>query len=334
MKKKRKKVLLIFLLILIVVSLYGINRNSKVQIADTTDQYLQQCGIHEYSISELADYRKKKIEVSEVTVTEEEIAEYINTVMESCAYMQPMENKTIVELGDFVYVSYSVYENGIEVNKVQDDVLKVGAGYYDVQFEEWLIGKEVGQEFIENARDDTSDKEHTYRIVINSIQEYVTYSLDDSFVQENLGLQSVDEFYEQTEKTLLKEKKGHMQKEAEKKLLEILVDESEIQFNEKEIAEYAKRIIQNYSQLAYIYNMDLEEYYKSQLSLNKTKFYEMCYDEARTEIGSELIVGAIAYNEDISLSNAEILQCQKEGDEIKAKQNLLKKKVIHILKEE
>lgn len=62
-------------------------------------------------------------------------------------------------------------------------------------------------------------------------------------------------------------------------LLKEIIHSSEFDIDEKEIAKYSVDIVNNYQELAYLHDMELEDYYKEVLHYrNKEEFFDSCYD--------------------------------------------------------
>lgn len=330
MQKRNCYIIFFTILLLIGVVIFQIpNGNTPIIISGITKDYLKECGITNYKIVSFGEYQGKKLEIPQPIIEDEEIRKYIEVLMEAYAHMEPIKNRNTVQTGDFVYVSYREFCEDKEINIVSGDVLKVGAGYYNPTFEELLPGAIVGQEFTKELHIGDEDgilQKHTYYITINSIQKYVTYELNETFVKDKLGLSSVQMFYEEAKKKLFQEKQKELYHKAESEWLMELIENTEIVFDEQEVALYAKKIVEEYSELAYIYNMSLEEYHTTQMNLNETQFYEHCYEEARLELEAEMIIGIIGAREKIKIADNEIENSGTTG------QQLLKEKVLQLFK--
>lgn len=336
MRKKQKFIIgIIFTLLAIVVLVFlVVDKEKNYTISDYTVNYLKECGISNYEIKEIPYYKSKKLVEKPVKISDEQVQEYIDTIVESYAYMQPVTDRTEVEEGDFVYVSYAVFSAGECMKEVSGDVLKVGSGYYDREFEELLPGAVVGKSFDKSIYSEENKQEQNYKVTVDSIQEYVTYELNDQFAQEKLNVSTAKEYYNLAEEKLLNEERAIVRQQAENELLEDLIVNSKIQFSEEEIATYAKQIVEKYNQLAYISQMNLQEYYTQKLKLNEQEFYEKCYNEAKSEVSKDVIIGVIAEQENIVVSEQEIqdyLQQEDENaDEIDIAQYILQSKVMNL----
>lgn len=308
------------------------NKYEDYAIPDCTKRYMEYCGISTYNIQKLGNYEKLRLEVADVSVSDREISDNIADLLESYAYTEPVEDRITVVDGDFVTISYEVYEGKNLINNVSGDMLKVGAGYYNEDIESELVGKNIGDTFEIIINDVTDNKEKILNVTVNSIQKFVTFSLqDENFLNNVLGYSSEDELKNAVKEQIRQTKESEAQSEAEHKLLLKIIDDSDIEFNEKEVAEYAKQQVELYEQIASANNLSLEEYYTQNLKLNIEEFYQKCYNDAEEELAEELVIGAIAELENIQVED-EVPEKESEltweeiiQNNVKNQQNLRKK---------
>lgn len=316
-------------------------KNADVKIPDCTNKYMEYCNIKHYDISKLGKYKNKKLTVKNEGISDEEKTEYINNLLESYAYMEPICDRTVVENGDFVDISYRVYEGEEIVNEVSGDSLKVGAGYYNNEIEKTLIGKNVGDIYNIEIISDNGNQQR-YEITIDEIKQYITFSLDDeNFVKNTLGYSSKQEALAEITSKLQEQKEQEETDLAEEKLLLEVAEDSDIEFDEDELAIYAKQLVEQYNQLAYVNDMPLEEYYTEKMKLSENEFYEKCYQTAKESLEKELIAGAIALQENISVSDKEISEYKEkitededEYTDALIEQKLLKEKVMKVFEKD
>lgn len=329
LKHIKKTFVLLFIMLLLCSC--GISDKDYI-IPDCTKSYMDYCGITKFEIVEIGKYDNLKLDVNAVTVLDEEVSDNIVDLLESYAYMEPVQDRNTVIEGDFVSISYDVCLENEVINTVSGDSLKVGAGYYDEEIESGLIDKKVGEMFSMQTIDDETGKELMLNIKVDSIQKFITFSLDDAeFLNDVLGYSSEDELKNAVKEQIRQTKEAEAQSEAEHKLLLKIIDDSDIEFNEKEVAEYAKQQVELYEQIASANNLSLEEYYTQNLKLNKEEFYQKCYNDAEEELAEELVVGAIAELENIQVEDevpekeSELTQEEIIQNNVKNQQNLRKK---------
>ena len=133
-------------------------------------------------MEKLGDY--EEIENIDIQVLSEEemnlaMEKRIVEELENASSFEIVHERNEVQKGDFVSITFSVYnEKNEEMNHVSKQILKVGAGYYDEQLEDVLVGKVVGKTYTEKLivppnvlRKELVGKEENFKIVVNSIME-------------------------------------------------------------------------------------------------------------------------------------------------------------------
>ena len=161
----------------------------------------------------MEDYSTIEIAQSAVEVTDEEVEEYMDSVV-SYATTSETVTEGVVEEGDNVNIAYSGVLEGEEepfdggTSEGYDVIL--GSGSFIDGFEEQIIGHEIGETFDinvtfpEDYTEELSGKNATFTITINYKTVTVVPELTDEFVksfsEENLDtvLNSVEELKEYT----------------------------------------------------------------------------------------------------------------------------------------
>lgn len=318
-KKKCSKILLVILCIFTVVTIrftyLSNDHEPDCGIQGNVKDYLEKNQITNCriitcpSISDL----KKKMSVSadqlNINVTESEVEEYIQRVMDSYDEIRELKNRKTVKNGDLVTVDYSVYYDGKKINQRNDDLVKVGSGNYDKHFEKALIGMKKNQIYERELMvpEDVDDQKmrnqkEKFKIKVTAINQYITYPLTDQFVKQNLEGNSVAEYKEYAKKKVEAEKSAVKKSQLEQELLLEISSECEFELDQHEVADYALAIVKKYEQLADLKGLSVEEYAKEN-GKNSEEFYQMCYQEAEDNIKKIILIGALADQENMQVQN-------------------------------
>ncbi len=133
-------------------------------------------------------------------------------------------------------MNFRVYCDGELVNEGNNEVLKVGAGYYGEEFEKALIGVELDKEYefeITVPKNDENKeyagKTETIIAKVTKIQYMQECVLDKKFVEENYGLQSVDAYYEYVEEVKYNHEELNIIKDKYDSIMEIRVEDIQCQ---------------------------------------------------------------------------------------------------------
>ena len=153
--------------------------------------------------------------------------------------------------------------------------------------------------------------------------------LTDEFVKTNYDLSSVDEFYRYLKETKELQLNQDAKMEAENQLFERAVQLCNYDLNEEEVLAVAIEIYDDYSNIAVASGVSVESYMQELLLIsNLDDVYEECYNEAEEKIKYELLIGAIAYRENI---NVEEDKCFFETEDINSESMEVMKSKINYL---
>lgn len=162
----------------------GLNADGKIE------------GANVLSALSLVDYKNITIPEDEVKVTEEEVEEEINSVLEGYKELSTDTDVEIVD-GDEVNIDYVGTVDGVEFEGGNSEGegydLTIGSGTFIDDFEEQLIGHKAGENvtvevtFPEDYsnNEDLAGKDAVFAVTINGIM--VAPELTDEFVEENLA---------------------------------------------------------------------------------------------------------------------------------------------------
>lgn len=271
-------------------------------------------------MEKLGDY--EEIENIDIQVLSEEemnlaMEKRIVEELENASSFEIVHERNEVQKGDFVSITFSVYnEKNEEMNHVSKQILKVGAGYYDEQLEDVLVGKVVGKTYTEKLivppnvlRKELVGKEENFKIVVNSIMECCQQELSQSFVKKFTEYKTVDEYKEAIRKQIKNEYQETCEMERKEHILEQLISKCEFYIDEDEIVAIAADIAGVAKQSAKINGMEFGEYINQLYGMTKGEYYEKLYEDAEKQIKTILLIGALAnkmnlkYNEDENIES-------------------------------
>lgn len=317
MKRHHTKSLFFLVIFLISCSACG---KSVVSIPHSIDIILTNNGIFSAEIISLDDFRTYRIDYDlldeeDVYVSDDEIRAYIDMQLESYAELIKITDRDIVQHGDVAIVSYIVILNGKIINEIDQDILMVGKGNYDQQFENALVGKYVGIPFSEELISPDGEK-MIFNITVESINKFKTYELTNEFVQQNMGIETVEKYYENCKKILQDEKLSVAKRKLEEAMLKKIIDKSKFELDKEEIARFSLQYVETEKQFAYVYGLDLEEYIEIILNEDREEFFQRCYEYGEDEIKKYLLIGGIFSELQYSITDDDIrFKCEQLGYE-------------------
>lgn len=266
--------------------------------------------------TKMADYSKyvtlgtyKGIEYTPVSVvvTDEEIQAEVDYFLQQMGDTEELTEGTVKD-GDTINLDYVGYVDGEAFEGGSTDgagtQLTIGSHSYIDDFEEQLIGHEVGEEGIEvnvtfpddykNQDGTTSElasKEATFVCTINSIYQ-TTYpeKLTDELVAANSSYDTVNSFMD----ALQMDYETYKQQQADKQnkatiILQVIDNATVTGYPEEDIQELTEKTIQGARESAEAYNMEFEDYLALMKDEEGNSYTEESYRQAAEDYIRELM---------------------------------------------
>jgi len=193
---------------------------------------------------EVKDYEGLKVPESKVEVTDEQVAEAIERFRERQGTLKKIEDRTVVNDGDYVLASIQAFEDGKPLSSTRPDdrLVEVSEralahGVFDV-----LKGAEVSKERrlaktygADYSQKDLAGKTIEWRATAKEIYRRELPTIDDDFAKD-LGDENLEAFRARVRKDLL----DHAQQEADARvrqgLLDLVIERNPVELPESLVA--------------------------------------------------------------------------------------------------
>lgn len=257
----------------------------------------------------LAPYTGLKAEKAVYSVSEENIQNSIHEQLSDYADYKSVSRASKTK--DWVYFDYTAKIDGEVVSESSDGeyYIVLGDEEFGDEFDDKMTGVKKGaaQEFDisypDNYENDSDWAGHTvhFSITVTDVQKEILPEATDSFLKENLGFDSYDEFIEDTKESLADSYEEESMDNLKDELLLQVVDSSSILAYEKQKYEDAYALaVSEYEEYAEMFGMELEDIYDF-MGVTDDEL-----EETATQILYRGIVqDAIVENENITLNEAE-----------------------------
>lgn len=259
----------------------------------------------------ICDY--KGIPATKVTfeVSETEVKQQINQEMYGYVTYEPVTDRGAME-GDFVNIDYKGVIDGVELAEYSDtarDYL-LGEGFFYEEGEKAIVGMVAGDEKEinihlndENAKNpEEVGKTLSLTITLNEISVEHLPEYNDAFVQTNMGFDSTGAYEASVRTELEYSKKEQYKAVAISEIMNYLLENSVFDKYPQELYEECKESFEAFhTQYAKQYEMTLEEYL-SLYNIDEETKEQMIIQN----VNMELIIGAIAKQENIDCSEEEV----------------------------
>lgn len=271
---------------------------------------------------ELGEYKGLTVQVSPLTVSDEEVVRQIRANGGSDILEEITEGT--VELGDTANIDYEGKLDGVAFDggTAQDYDLEIGSGTFIDGFEDGLVGVAVGETvdlpltFPENYTEELAGKDVIFTVTVNSVKRMpeLTSEVVDKITDGEYS--DVDTYKESVRAELLQIKEDSRESEINNALLTQIASASTIKDYPQELVDYVVANMTNYyKQYADMYSMEFEEFLDSYMGLTEEEFEAQAELAAKQGLQAELYLKAIAEKEGIELSDEEYTaKCQEYAD--------------------
>ena len=255
-------------------------------------------------------YKELRAEKTEVTVTDEEVEQSLNSLREQHATFTSVEGRALAD-GDYAQVSLDGKPKDGEDKPVHmDEVLVEIAGKNTMpEFTENLRGASPGDERVFEvtyAADATEQrlagKTFTYTVKVQSIKQKTVPELDDQFATQLGEFKTLDEVRQRIREGMESERKHAAEHEAKDKLVAELVKRSEFEVPEALVDRQIDIRLERGLRALAAQGMKAEDIKK--MDLNRLRVGQR--EQALQEVKASLVLDKIAEEEKIEVSDEEI----------------------------
>jgi len=267
----------------------------------------------------LGEYKGIEVTVNSTDVTDEDVTNRINSMLEGAASMEEVKDRA-VKKDDTVNIDYKGTVDGKEFEGGSDEKydLTIGSKRFIDDFEDQLIGHKIGEtvevkvtfpeEYEQNK--DLQGKDAVFTVKINGIKEKKVPELTDAWVtsyteKDETPVKTVDEFKKNVRETIKTQKEDQAATNKTADVLTAIVDNSEISgYPEKEINEYVDNMKSYYEAQATRFGTDFESLIKM-YGMDEKQFEEETKKMAEATVARQMVCKEIAEKENMKISDEE-----------------------------
>jgi len=182
---------------------------------------------------ELKDYLGVEVEKVKIAISEEQVDEALKRLQEGHARLELVEGRDVVQKGDFVTVDFEGTMAGkpFSGGKGENYVLEVGAGHTLPQFEEAVVGLQLGQQqsvpvtYPDNyPNTEIAGKAVDFALTVREIKQKVLPGLDDDFAKDHGEHSSLAELRAAIRQRLEAELKHYQDEDLKEKIISRLIE--------------------------------------------------------------------------------------------------------------
>lgn len=261
----------------------------------------------------LGEYKGIEVEKKEVEVTDEEVEAEINKVRESNARMLDIDDRATQD-GDTVLIDFDGYVDGkqFEGGKADDYSLVLGSHSFIDNFEEQLVGKNIGDDvevnvtFPENYQaEELQGKPAVFKVKIKEIKVKELPELEDDFAQDVSNFDTIAEYKEDLKKKLTENKEEALKREREEAVIGKIIENAQMDIPEQMVDAQTRQMTQEFAQRLSSQGLSIDQYMQF-TGLTPQKMIEELKPQALKRIQSRLVLEAVVATENIETTEEEL----------------------------
>lgn len=261
----------------------------------------------------LGDYKNLKVEVEKAEVTEEEVNEAINKEAQKNAREITVEDRAVMPQ-DKVTIDFEGFVDGnaFEGGKGTDYDLVIGSKSFIDNFEDQLIGKNIGEEVEVNVTfpaeyhvAELAGKPALFKVAIKAIKVNELPEINDDFAADISEFETLAEYKEDLKAKLLKDKEANNKNIFEQQAVENAVANATLEVPSAMVEEQVDKNVKNFSNRMASQGLQLEQYLQF-TGQSMEAFKENFAKDAEHQIKSRLVLEKIAEVEGITVSEEDI----------------------------
>ena len=262
---------------------------------------------------ELGEYKNLKVEKNVEAVTEEQIQNQINNLLNNNAKMVVAENAEIKD-GDFAVIDFKGFVDGeaFEGGEGKGYPLQIGSGSFIPGFEEQLVGAKAGDERdvnvvfpVEYHAPNLAGKKAMFKVTINDVKRKEMPTLDDEFVKDVSAFNTVEELKADIKANLEKVAAEKAENAVKAAALKQASDNCKVELPEVMIENRINHMIEELKSGLEGRGMKFEqylEYVKMDLDAIRNNYREI----AAENVKADLMLEAIANAEDVKVEATDL----------------------------
>ncbi|MGD2044453.1 MAG: trigger factor [Acidimicrobiia bacterium] len=259
---------------------------------------------------DLPNYKDRKIEVTNPTVTEEDLEEQLTRMLEQFGTVEEVERPA--DEGDFISIDLIASKDGEEISdaRAEDILYEVGSGMLIEGIDDHVTGTSAGQEIeftgpLPDGFGDRAGEEVGFKVTVHEVKERILPELDDAWVEENTEFESVDELRNALEERLADAKLRSVSREFSERAMSTLRDQVDIDIPEGLIRSEMDRHLHDFLHRLEEAELELQDYFQAS-GISQEAFLADLRNQADLSIRNRLVLDAVIEEEDLTVTEEDM----------------------------
>ncbi len=280
----------------------------------------------------LGEYKGVEVEKADAEVTDADVDAELKRVQDQNSRLVTVEDRPVAD-GDQTVIDFEGFVDGeaFEGGKGEDYPLTIGSHSFIDNFEEQLIGKNIGDEcevnvtFPENYQaKELAGKPALFKVKIKEIKVKELPELDDEFAGEVSEFETLEDYRKDVRAKLSETKGRQAATENENRVVAKVVGNASMEIPEPMIETEARSMINDYAYRMQSQGLAFDQYLKYS-GMTAEQFMEQLKPQAEQRIRTRLVMEAVVKAENIEPDdeavereiNAMAANYKMEADQVK-----------------
>lgn len=267
----------------------------------------------------LGEYKGLEVGKTEVNVTDEDVDNEIERVRQQNGRMIEVSDRAVKD-DDIVKIDFEGFIDGepFDGGKGEDYDLVIGSHSFIDNFEEQLIGKNIGDDVDVNVtfpeeyhEESLKGKPALFKVKIKKITEKELPDVDDEFAEEVSEFDTLKEYKDDIRKSLTERREKNALNAKEEEAVSMLVENCEIDLAEEAIDFQVEQMVQEFGYRLQMQGMDPSQYLQM-TGMTPQMMMSQMRPEAERRIKTRLALEAVVKAENIEADEDAINEEIKE----------------------
>ncbi len=280
----------------------------------------------------LGQYKGLEVEEQDVQVTEEEIEAELKKTQEKNAREIHVEDRPVAD-GDTAVIDFEGFVDGVAFDggKGENFDLVIGSHSFIDNFEEQLIGKNIGEEVEVHVTfpdpyqaKELAGKPALFKVTVKAIRTKELPELDDEFASEVSDFETLGEYKASVKTELSEKKEKEAQTKKENEAVEKAVANATMQIADLMIQTEAERMVDEFGNRLQQQGLTMEQYMQY-TGMDQKSMADQMKPQAEERIRTRLVLEAIVSAENIEASDEEVEEeIKKMAENYKLEESAIK----------
>lgn len=261
----------------------------------------------------LGAYKGIEVETMDTTVSEEDVNKEVEAERERNARTITVEDRPVADK-DTAIIDFEGFVDGVafEGGKGENHPLVIGSHSFIDNFEEQLIGAEIGSEVEVNVTfpeeyqaEELAGKAAMFKVTVKEIKAKELPELDDEFAKDVSEFDTLDEYKEDLKKKISERKEKEAKAAKEDAVITKIIEDAKMEIPDAMIDAQVRQMAEDFSGRIQQQGLSVEQYLQF-MGTTPEQFLEQMRPNALKRIQSRLVLEAIVAAENIEVADEKV----------------------------